>query len=66
LLAKGDLVTPAVLAARSGVPEAVVRATLEDWPGVFNLLPVDEAFEIGLRAWSKLRGGATSTTSPGR
>ena len=36
LLAQGDPVTPAVLAARSGVPEAAVQATLEEWPGVFR------------------------------
>lgn len=36
LLAKGDPVTPTALAARSSVPEAVVLATLEGWPGVFR------------------------------
>jgi alkylmercury lyase len=36
LLAQGEPVTRAALAARSGVPETVVQVTLEDWPGVFN------------------------------
>ena len=36
LLAQGDPVPPAALAARSGVPEAVVLATLKSWPGVFR------------------------------
>jgi hypothetical protein len=36
LLAQGDPVTPAILAARAGVDEAVVGATLEGWPGVFR------------------------------
>jgi alkylmercury lyase len=36
LLAQGDPVTPAALAARSSVPEAVVLGTLESWPGVFR------------------------------
>ncbi len=36
LLAQGDPVTSAALAARSSVPEAPVVATLEGWPGVFR------------------------------
>ncbi len=36
LLAEGDPVTPAALAARSSVPEAAIVATLEGWPGVFR------------------------------
>ena len=36
LLAQGDPVTSAALAARSSVLEAAVVATLEGWPGVFR------------------------------
>ena len=36
LLAQGELVTPAALAARTGVDEAVVMETLDGWPGVFR------------------------------
>jgi hypothetical protein len=36
LLAQGDPVTPAVLAACSGLPEAVVLAFLKGFPGVFR------------------------------
>jgi hypothetical protein len=36
LLALGDPVGPAALAARAGVPEAAVLATLGGWPGVFR------------------------------
>ncbi len=44
LLAQGDPVTPAALAARSSAPEAVVTGTLEAWPGVFR---DDEARVVG-------------------
>jgi hypothetical protein len=36
LLAQGDPVTPAALAAQAGVDEAVVVQTLDGWPGVFR------------------------------
>ena len=36
LLAQGDPVTPAALAVRAGVDEAVVVETLDGWPGVFR------------------------------
>jgi hypothetical protein len=36
LLAQGDPVTPANLAARAGVDEAVVAERLDGWPGVFR------------------------------
>ena len=35
LLAQGDPLTPADIAAHAGQPEAVVLATLKGWPGVF-------------------------------
>jgi alkylmercury lyase len=36
LLALGDPVSPASLAARAGLPETVVPAALDGWPGVFR------------------------------
>jgi len=36
LLAQGDPVTAAEIAARAREPEAVVHATLEAWPGIFR------------------------------
>jgi len=36
LLAQGDPVTPAALAARAGAAEAAVEETLDGWPGVFR------------------------------
>jgi alkylmercury lyase len=36
LLAEGEPVTPANLAARAGVAEAVAVETLDGWPGVFH------------------------------
>jgi hypothetical protein len=36
LLAQGEPVAPAALAARAGVDEAIVAETLDGWPGVFR------------------------------
>ena len=47
----------------------VSRESAERWASERDgivLLPVSEAFEVGLRAWSKLRDGTTSTDSPRR